>query len=101
MLQRDRHFLFIDGEPIVGGLDAAEAKELAGRLSSLEGQSLMSGKFVTDADRNMLLSVEGNQMKANVQHVIKGDWSYTPPDSVKNLLLTGWSSLGTLWKQAA
>lgn len=101
MLQREGHFLFIDGEPITGGLDEAEAKELVGQLGRLEGQSLLHGKFVSDSDRNMLLAVEGNLTKANVQHVIRGDWNYTPPDAVKTVLLTGWSSLATLWKQAA
>ncbi|MCI0396708.1 MAG: response regulator [Chloroflexi bacterium] len=100
MLRRDGHFLFVDGEPIVGGLDEAEAQELAARLGRLEGQAIMGGKFAVDSDRNMLFAVEGNAMKASIQHVIKGDWNFTPPDTVKTLLLSSWSALGTLWKQA-
>ncbi|MCI0580384.1 MAG: response regulator [Chloroflexi bacterium] len=100
MLRRDGHFLFVDGEPIVGGLDEAEAQELAARLGRLEGQAIMGGKFAVDNDRNMLFAVEGNAMKASIQHVIKGDWNFTRPDTVKTLLLSSWSALGTLWKQA-
>jgi hypothetical protein len=101
MLRRDGHYLFMDGEAITGGLAEAEARDLAGRLARLEGQSLGGGRFVSDGDRNMLFLVDANDGRAGVQHVIKGDWNFTPPDTVKTLLLTGLSSLGSLWKQAA
>ena len=101
MLRRDGHYLFIDGEGITGGLDEAEARDLADRLARSEGQSFGGGTFFTDGDRNILFDVEGSDGRASVQHVIKGDWNFTPPDAVKTLLLTGWSSLASLWKQAA
>ncbi len=101
MLRRDGHYLFIDGEGIAGGLDEAEARDLADRLARSEGQSFGGGTFITDGSRNILLSVEGGDGKSSVQHVIKGDWNFTPPDAVKTLLLTGWSSVASLWKQAA
>jgi CheY-like chemotaxis protein len=101
MLRRDGHYLFIDGEMITGGPGDAEARDLAGRLARAEGQSFPVGRFVSDGDRNILFDVEGNDNRASVQHVIQGDWNFTPPDAVKTLLLTGWSSLAALWKQAA
>ena len=101
MLRRDGHFLFIDGDGITGGPDVADARELADRLARSEGQSFAAGRFVSDGDRNILFEVEGNDNRASVQHLIKGDWNFAPPDTVKSLLLTGWSSLGALWKQAA
>jgi CheY-like chemotaxis protein len=101
MLRREGHYLFIDGEAIAGGLNEAEARDLVGRLKGMEGQSFTGGQFVSDDKRNMLFNVEGDAMKASVQHVIRGDWNFVPPDAVKTLLLFGWSSLGSLWKQAA
>jgi CheY-like chemotaxis protein len=101
MLQRDGHYLFVDGNGIAGGLDEAEARKLAVRLAGAEGQSFSGGRFVTDGDRNMLFAVDANDGRVSVQHVIKGDWNFTPPDAVKTLLLTGLSSVASLWKQAA
>ena len=101
MLRRDGHYLFIDGEGIKGGPGEAEARDLADRLARSEGQPLGGGKFVSDGDRNILFDIEGNESRASVQHVIQGDWNFTPPDAVKTLLLTGWSSVAALWKQAA
>jgi CheY-like chemotaxis protein len=101
MMRGDGHYLFIDGEAIAGGLDEAEARDIVSRLSGLEGQSLTSGQFFSDGSSTMLFNVEGGDNKASVQHVIKGNWNFTPPDAVKTLLLSGWSSLGSLWKQAA
>jgi CheY-like chemotaxis protein len=101
MMRGDGHYLFVDGEAIGGGLDEAEARVIVSHLTGLEGQSLTGGKFFSDGNRTMLFNVEGSDSKASVQHVIKGDWNFTPPDAVKTLLLSGWSSLGSLWKQAA
>jgi CheY-like chemotaxis protein len=101
MMRGEGHYLFIDGEAIVGGLDEAEARNIVSNLTGLEGQSLTGGKFFSDGSRNMLFNVEGSESRASVQHVIKGDWNFAPPDAVKTLLLSGWSSLGSLWKQAA
>ena len=101
MLRRDGHYLLLDGEGIAGGLDEAEARGLADRLVRLEGQSFGGGTFTSDGDRNILFSIEGNDNKASVQHVIKGDWNFTPPDTVKVLLLNGLSSVASLWKQAS
>ena len=101
MLQREGHYLFIDGEGITGGGDAAAARDLASRLASADAQSFSGGTFASDGDRNILFSVEGDERRASVQHLIRGDWNFTPPDAVKTLLLNGWSSLAALWKQAA
>jgi CheY-like chemotaxis protein len=101
MLQRDGHYLFIDGEAVTGGADQAHAREVADRLAGLDGQSFVGGTFVSDGDRNMMFSIEGNDGKASVQHVIQGDWSFAPPDAVKTLLLNGWTSMASLWKQAS
>ena len=101
MLRRDGHYLFIDGEGITGGADEAEARELAAGLARSDGESFSGGRFISDGDRNILFDVEGNDNRASVQHLVKGDWNFTPPDTVKTLLLNGWSSLAALWKQAA
>jgi hypothetical protein len=101
MLQREGHYLFIDGEAITGGADEAGAREVVGRLAGSNGQSFVGGRFVSDGDRNMMFSIEGDDGKASVQHVIQGDWSFAPPDAVKTLLLNGWSSLACLWRQAS
>jgi CheY-like chemotaxis protein len=101
MLRREGHYLFVDGEGIAGTLDEGEARKLAGRLGGAGGESFNSGKFVvSDDDQCMLFDVEGNDGRASVQHVIKDDWNFAPPDAVKTLLLNGWSSVGMLWKQA-
>lgn len=101
LMQGEGHYLFIDGEAIGGGLDEAEARDLANRLSGMKGQSYAGGTFFSDGDRAMLFNVEGNGNRASVQHVIKGDWNFTPPDAVKMLVLSGWASLGSLWKHIA
>jgi CheY-like chemotaxis protein len=100
MMRGEGHHLFIDGEAVGGGLGEAEARDIVGRLTALEGQSLTGGRFFSDGSRTMLLNVEGSDTRASVQHVIKGDWNFTPPDAVKMILLSGLSSLGSLWKQA-
>ena len=101
MLQRQGHTLLIDDEDIAGDPDAADVHELARRLARSEGQSFGNGTFFSDDDHNILFSVEGNDNKASVQHLIRGDWNFTPPDTVKTLLLNGWSSVASLWKQSA
>jgi CheY-like chemotaxis protein len=101
MLRRDGHYLFIDGEAVTGGADEAEAREIAATLARSEAQSLGAGRFFSDGSRNILFEVEGTDTRASVQHLIRGDWNFLPPDTVKTLLLNGWSSLGALWKQAA
>jgi CheY-like chemotaxis protein len=100
MLQREGHYLFIDGEGITGGPGEAEA-ELAGRLATGETESFSGGTFASDGERNILFSVDADEGKASIQHLIRGDWTFMPPDAVKTLLLNGWSSLASLWKQAA
>jgi CheY-like chemotaxis protein len=101
MLRRDGHYLFIDGEVIAGGGDAAEGSALAQRLRSEKGHPLPGGRFVTDEQRNMMFEVEGSAGRANVQHVIKGDWNFAPPDAVQSLVHSSWANLAALWKQAA
>jgi CheY-like chemotaxis protein len=100
MLRRDGHYLFIDGEGVTGGTDQARARELTASLTRSEAQTFSAGRFFSDGSRNILFDVEGNDGRASVQHLITGDWNFTPPDTVKTLLLNGWSSLGALWKQA-
>jgi len=100
MLRRDGHYLFIDGEAVTGTDDAA-AREIAASLVRSEAQSFGAGRFFSDGNRNILFDVEGTDTRAGVQHLISGDWNFTPPDTVKTLLLNGLSSLGALWKQAA
>jgi hypothetical protein len=101
MLQRDGHYVLIDAEGVAGSLDEADARDLAGRLSGMAGYSFGGGTFVSDGDNNILLDIEGNDSTSSIQYVVKGDWNFTPPDAVKTLMLTAWSSVASLWKQAA
>jgi CheY-like chemotaxis protein len=103
MLRRDGHYLFVDGEAVNREGDVGAARELADRLAAADGEfaSRTGGKFVSDGDHNMLFYVAADDSGASVQHLIQGDWTFTPPDAVKSVLLTGWSSLASLWKQAS
>jgi hypothetical protein len=102
MLQRDGHFVFVDGEAIGGSLDEAEASALFNRLDQQAGQSLGAGddKFVADDEQNMLIKIAGDNNKAEIAHVIAGDWKYMPPDTVKTFLHGVLSTGAALWKQA-
>lgn len=102
MMQRAGHFLFIDGQGIAGTLDEAEASALAKRLDQQAGKPLGTegDKFVVDDEQNMLMKIVGNDTKAEVAHVIAGDWKYMPPDTVKTFLHAIMSTGAALWKQA-
>lgn len=103
MLQRDGHFVFVDGEALGGSLDEAQARDLYKRLDQQAGQPLGAGddKFVADEDQNMLLKIAGDSTKAEVAHIIAGDWKYMPPNTVKTFLHGILSTGAALWKQAA
>lgn len=103
IMQRDGHFLFMDGQGIAGTLDEAEARALFKRLDQQAGQAIGTDgdKFVVDDDHNMLIKIAGNDAKAEVAHVIAGDWQFMPPDTVKTFLHSIMSTGAALWKQAA
>lgn len=100
MMQRDGHFLFIDGEAIGGKLDEAKARALFKELDQQAGQSLGANgdKFVVD-NQNMLMKVSGDDSRAEIVHVISGDWQFMPPDTVKTFLHGVMSAGAVLWKQ--
>jgi hypothetical protein len=101
MIRRDGHFLFMDGEAIGGTLDEAKARDLAKQLDQQTGQSLDENgdKFVVDEEQNMLMKVAGDKNKAEVLHVIAGDWNFLPPETVKSFLHGVMSAGAVLWKQ--
>ena len=101
LLKRDGHYLFIDGQGITGSLDESEARALAQRLDQQAGQTLGTDgdKFVVDEDHNMLLKIAGNNSKAEVSHLVAGDWKFLPPDTVKTFLHSFMSAGAALWKQ--
>jgi hypothetical protein len=93
--------LLIDGELVAGTLSEPEAQGLAARLSAMSGDDLPDGgKFVSDGQGVMLIEAAGDDMQATVQHLVKGDWNFAPPDLVKSILHSMWSSLGIIWKKA-
>jgi CheY-like chemotaxis protein len=102
MLQRDGHFLFVDGQSIGGTLAEADAKALVARLDRMNGEPLgvENDKFVADDDQNMLLKIAGNGSRAELAYVVAGDWQYLPPDTVKSFLHSISSTIATLWKLA-
>jgi CheY-like chemotaxis protein len=101
LLQREGHALLIDGELVAGTLSEPEAQGLAARLSAMSGDDLPDGgKFVSDGQGVMLIEAAGDDMQATVQHLVKGDWNFAPPDLVKSILHSMWSSLGIIWKKA-
>lgn len=102
MMQRDGHFIFIDGEAIGGSLAEADASALLAKLDMQAGQPLgtKGDKFVVDADQNMLMKIAADDTKAEVAHVIAGDWKYMPPETVKTFLHGVMSAGAALWKQA-
>ena len=101
MLKREGHFLFIDGEPVGGTLDEKTARSLAERLDQQTGKSLgeNGGKFVVDEQQNMLMKVAGDKNKAEILHVIAGDWKFLPPETVKTFLHGIMTAGAVLWKQ--
>ena len=101
MLKREGHFLFIDGEAVGGTLDEKTARSLAERLDQQTGKSLgeNGGKFVVDEQQNMLMKVAGDDNKAEILHVIAGDWKFLPPESVKTFLHGIMTAGAVLWKQ--
>jgi CheY-like chemotaxis protein len=103
MLQRDGHFLFVDGQGIGGTLAEADAKAIAARLDQMKGESLgvENDKFVADDNQNMLLKIAGDGSRAELAYVVAGDWKYLPPDTVKSFLHSISSTIATLWKMAA
>jgi CheY-like chemotaxis protein len=103
MLQRDGHFLFVDGQGIAGTLNEAAAGALVKELDQHGGQPLGTegDKFVTDDNQNMLIKIAGNDTKAEVAYVISGDWKYMPPDTVKTFLHSVMSTGAALWKKAS
>ena len=103
MFQREGHFLFIDGEAIGGTLAEERARSLAERLDRQTGLSLDGGddKFVVDEEQNMLMKVAGDDRKAEVLHVIAGDWKFLPPETVKAFLHGVMAAGAVLWKQTA
>jgi CheY-like chemotaxis protein len=102
MMQRDGHYLFIDGQGVAGTLDESAARSLVKRLDQQAGQPLgVDGdKFVVDENQNMLLKIAGNNAKAEMAHVVAGDWKFLPPDTVKTFLHSVMSTGAALWKQA-
>jgi CheY-like chemotaxis protein len=103
MMQRDGHFIFIDGEAIGGSLAEADAGALFAKLDKQDGQPLgtKGDKFVVDSDQNMLMKIAADNTKAEVAHIIAGDWKYLPPETVKSFLHAVMSAGAALWKQAA
>lgn len=101
MLKREGHFLFIDGEPVGGTLDEKTARSLAERLDQQTGKSLGENgdKFVVDEQQNMLMKVAGDNNKAEILHVIAGDWKFLPPETVKTFLHGIMTAGAVLWKQ--
>jgi CheY-like chemotaxis protein len=101
MMQREGHFLFVDGEAIGGTLGEEKARALAAQLDRQTGQSLGDDgdKFVVDEDQNMLMKVAGDGRRAEVLHVIAGDWKFLPPETVKAFLHGVMSAGAVLWKQ--
>jgi CheY-like chemotaxis protein len=101
MMQRDGHYVFIDGLGVAGSLNVTEASALVERLDRIVGQSLGNGdKFVMDNDQNMLIKIAGNHTKSELAYVVAGDWKYLPPDTVKTFLHAVASTGAALWKQA-
>lgn len=103
MFRREGHFLFVDGEAIGGTLAEDAARSLAERLDRQTGQSLDGDgdKFVVDEEQNMLMKVAGDDSKAEVLHVIAGDWKFLPPETVKTFLHGVMAAGAVLWKQTA
>ena len=102
MMQRDGHFVFIDGQAVAGTMKEADASALVARLDQLTGESLGSDndKFVLDEDHNMLIKIASDDTKAELAYVVAGDWQYMPPGTVKTFLHAIGSTGATLWKRA-
>jgi CheY-like chemotaxis protein len=102
MLQRQGHYVFIDGQGVGGTLQEVEAKALVDHLDKLDGEPLGvdNDKFVSDDNKNMLLKIAGSDSRAELAHVVSGDWQYFPPDTVKSFLHSISSTMATLWNLA-
>lgn len=102
LLNRDGHYLFVDGQGITGSLDESEARALVKKLDQQAGQPLGTGgdKFVVDEDHNMLLKITGDENKAEIVHLISGDWKFLPPDTVRTFLHSIMFTGASMWKQA-
>ncbi len=102
LLRRDGHYLFIDGEGITGSLDESAARALVQKLDQQAGQPMGAGgdKFVIDDDHNMLLKIAGDSNKAEVAHLISGDWKFMPPDTVRTFLHSIMFTGASMWKRA-
>lgn len=103
LLQRDGHFVLIDGEVVTGSLNEFEAKTLVARLDQLSGEAVGDGgdKFVMDDDRNIMMKMAGDATKAEVIHVVREDWQYMPPEVVRTFLHAIWTTAATRWKQTS
>ena len=99
--KRDGHFLSIGNEVVAASMDEAEARALIAQLEQMPSQPFGADNnlFVT-SEGNTLLKIAGDDTKAELIHVIKGDWNYMPPEVVKNFLLSIWTSVAARWHQA-
>lgn len=94
------NFTMIDGQPQMGGLDEAAARQHITRLDTLPGKTLSveGDRVVLDKNHNMLLKIAGGVDTSEVYHLVQGQFAI--PDVAIIMTHAFWSSFAHLWFKA-